>query len=247
MREIDEIILHCSATPHTQDIGAAEIRRWHTMPEPNGRGWSHIGYHYVIRRSGQVEACLPLEMPGIHCSGHNARSVGICLVGGGLYGEDPYFADEQFESLAGVIRELRQRWPLASIHGHNEYAQKACPVYSVPGFLEMYGFARDPWPRARWPHFRPSEFTSSGCPDLWGGGPMPGAWAGALDALEKLRKEAGRPLILARTEWKPSVPSLSCGIRTEDARAFTDAAMRAGFDSALASGGMVTLYKVGQA
>ena len=77
---------------------------------------------------------------------------------------------------------------------------------------------------------------------------MPRTWEEALDALEQLRREVGRPLILARTEWKPSVPSLSCGIRVaEDARSFTDAAMRAGFDSALASGSMVTVYKVGQA
>lgn len=47
MRELDRIILHCSATPEGRDIDAAIIRKWHTNPQPYGRGWSDIGYHYV--------------------------------------------------------------------------------------------------------------------------------------------------------------------------------------------------------
>ena len=44
------IIIHCSATKPSMDIGVKEINEWHLQ-----RGWSGIGYHYVIRRNGDLE------------------------------------------------------------------------------------------------------------------------------------------------------------------------------------------------
>jgi len=40
-------VVHCADTPAEMDIGATEIRRWHTEE----RKWDDIGYHYVIRSS----------------------------------------------------------------------------------------------------------------------------------------------------------------------------------------------------
>jgi N-acetylmuramoyl-L-alanine amidase len=77
MREITHIVMHCTATPGTADIGAAEVNRWHLQ-----RGWSGIGYHFVIRRNGTVEAGRPIEKKGAHVAGFNAKSVGISLAGG---------------------------------------------------------------------------------------------------------------------------------------------------------------------
>lgn len=85
MRTIDSIIIHCAYTPPGMDIGATEIRRWHVEE----RGWKDIGYHYVVRRDGDVEPGRDLdgdgdvvEEVGAHAAGHNAHSIGICLVGG---------------------------------------------------------------------------------------------------------------------------------------------------------------------
>ena len=62
MRDITEIFLHCSATWSKQDIGLKEITAWHTAPKSKGgRGWSHVGYHYIIRRDGTVEKGCPIE------------------------------------------------------------------------------------------------------------------------------------------------------------------------------------------
>lgn len=77
MRSINQIIVHCSATKPGMDIGVLEIRRWH-----KDRGFSDIGYHFVIRRSGRIENGRPAKKPGAHAKGHNADSIGICLVGG---------------------------------------------------------------------------------------------------------------------------------------------------------------------
>lgn len=76
MRRIDEIIVHCSATPRGRRVTAKDIDGWHRE-----RGFRCIGYHYVIGLDGEVEERAESEA-GAHCKGHNARSIGVCYVGG---------------------------------------------------------------------------------------------------------------------------------------------------------------------
>ncbi len=73
----DHIVVHCSATKPSQDVGASEIRQWYL-----DRGLSNIGYHLVIRRDGPVENGRPLSNVGAHVRGYNRVSIGICLSGG---------------------------------------------------------------------------------------------------------------------------------------------------------------------
>ena len=71
------IIVHCSATSPSSDIGADEIDDMHLR-----RGWSGIGYHQVIRRDGEIEFGRHFDESGAHVKGQNFRSVGVCLIGG---------------------------------------------------------------------------------------------------------------------------------------------------------------------
>jgi hypothetical protein len=241
MRSITEIFLHCSATWSNQDVGAAEIRRWHTLPEPQGRGWKDIGYHYVIRRNGAVENGRPLEQAGAHCTGHNAHSIGICMVGGGPNGEDNSFTEAQFDALARIIKRLRKQYPMTNIYGHNEFANKKCPVFSVPAFLRRYSISKyaNCWDNARWPHFKASEFS-----ELWGEGDMPAVWIRTLDALEALRLEYGKPIVLLKTEWKADVPALIVDLKIPASarQSVIRKAMDAGFGSARAIENGVRVY-----
>jgi N-acetylmuramoyl-L-alanine amidase len=131
MRRITEIILHCAASRPDQDIGAAEIDAWH-----RARGWSGIGYHWVIRRDGTIEAGRPEAQMGAHVRGHNQSTIGVCLVGGYAASADDapedHFTLEQLRALAGLLRDLRRRFPGASVTGHNAYAAKGCPGFRVP-------------------------------------------------------------------------------------------------------------------
>ena len=77
MRNIDSIIVHCSATKAGQDFTAADIDCWHRE-----RGFNGIGYHYVIRLDGKLEKGRDVSLAGAHCRGWNERSVGICYIGG---------------------------------------------------------------------------------------------------------------------------------------------------------------------
>ena len=130
MRNIDTIVLHMSYTPPSRDIGAADIRRWHV----NDQGWRDIGYHWVIRRGGAIEQGRPETERGAHVAGHNAHSLGICLVGGRA--EDAQVVEcnytlHQWDALRELLSELSIRYPLARIVGHNDLVARGCPGFNA--------------------------------------------------------------------------------------------------------------------
>ena len=100
-RQIDEIIVHCSATREGRDFSAADIRRWHVAD----RHFSDIGYHFVVRIDGSIEAGRPLRRPGAHCRAHNRRSVGVCYIGG--LDRNGHPADTRTPARAAIRRTRR--------------------------------------------------------------------------------------------------------------------------------------------
>ena len=125
----DFFIIHCADTPKDMDIGVHEIRRWHV--EENG--WADIGYHFVIKRDGTVEAGRDQDAPGAHARNYNDKSIGICLVGG-----KPTFnfTTAQMQALDTLCRTLRVEYPTAKIIGHNEVATKPCPMFDARAWAE---------------------------------------------------------------------------------------------------------------
>ena len=129
MRTITEIIIHCSATVEGKDFSVKDIDRWHRE-----RGFKMVGYHYVIRLDGTIEQGRPLEMIGAHCTGHNAHSIGICYIGGLDRSGNPKDTRTQVQKdvLWRLVKSLQKRFPSATVHGHREFANKACPCFEVP-------------------------------------------------------------------------------------------------------------------
>ena len=129
MRKINEIIVHCAATREGRDFTVEDITRWH-----KARGFATIGYHYVIYRDGSIHEGRPLEQIGAHCVGHNKHSIGICYIGGcASDGKTPKDTrtPEQKEALLALLRRLKAQFPNATIHGHRDFAAKACPSYDA--------------------------------------------------------------------------------------------------------------------
>ena len=128
MRKIDKIIIHCSATPEGRDVKMETIRDWHLK-----RGWSDIGYHYVIELDGKIVPARPLERIGAHCRGENTSSIGICYVGGVDKDMKPKDTrtDAQRAALHSLLYDLTDNFAKATIHGHNEFSSKACPSFNV--------------------------------------------------------------------------------------------------------------------
>ena len=140
MRKINKIIIHCSATPEGKDFTVQQIRQWHTTPKPKGNGWLDIGYHFVIYRDGSVHAGRPVDQIGAHTSGYNANSIGICYIGGcAADGKTPKDTRTEAQRLAlvALVKELKASYPSATVHGHNEFANKACPSFIVKNDPEL--------------------------------------------------------------------------------------------------------------
>lgn len=129
MRPINEIIVHCTATPEGRPVTVAEIDSWHRV-----RGWSGTGYHRVIGLNGERWAGRPLDKIGAHCEGHNERSIGVVYAGGvardGKTAKDTRNAAQANALLAELV-ELRDRFNIKKVSGHNEYANKACPSFDA--------------------------------------------------------------------------------------------------------------------
>lgn len=126
------IVVHCSATRPVQDIGVKEIRQWH-----KAKGWQDIGYHFVIRRDGRIEKGRPANVIGSHVAGHNADSVGVCMVGG-LADKAPWapaasYTPAQWKALEGLLKTLVKAYPKAKVRGHRDFPKvaKACPCFDA--------------------------------------------------------------------------------------------------------------------
>lgn len=148
-QDIDAIVIHCSATREGVDVRASDIDKWHKE-----RGWSMIGYNYVIDLDGTVEIGRPLSMSGAHCAdkgfsgkSYNLHSIGICYVGGldkNGHSKDTR-TDAQKLSMHKLVMELIEKYPITDVLGHrdaspdkngdgvitkNEWV-KTCPCFDV--------------------------------------------------------------------------------------------------------------------
>ena len=141
----DTLVIHCSATPSTMDIGVEKIREWHV----DDNKWDDVGYHHVIRRCGTLEPARPEEMQGSHNPQTNYRSVAVCLIGGSdANGKwENNFTDAQFITLKSLILDLLKRYEIKEdfkqikkIIGHYQVDnKKECPSFKVPEWLEQNG------------------------------------------------------------------------------------------------------------
>lgn len=141
-QNVKRIYVHCSATGPSQDIGCIEIDAMH-----RARKFAEIGYHVVIRRlanfyKATVEMGSRTFMEvGAHVKGANAKSVGVCMVGGVKDdGKTPEanFTLEQYKDLYNVLVFLKECYPEAEIMGHHKTdTGKACPCFDVRLFVEL--------------------------------------------------------------------------------------------------------------
>lgn len=129
-RFIDEIIYHCTATQEGKDYTVNDIRAWH-----KARGFSDVGYHYIVYRDGRIMLGRPVGQVGAHVSGHNTGTIGISYVGGvAKDGKTPKDTrtPAQVASSLWLVAELRKiHRGIKRVTGHNKYAAKACPSFNV--------------------------------------------------------------------------------------------------------------------
>jgi len=143
-RDITEVVVHWSATYLNQDIGSEEIHDWHTQ-----RGFSGIGYHYVIRKDGRIQRGRPIDRTGAHAkdNGHNNFSIGLCMVGGyncmtGTPNSEKHVSgasinQDQIDSLDDFLDAFYTSWPGGQVWGHVDVDNKG----KVDPGMDMQEFA----------------------------------------------------------------------------------------------------------
>lgn len=129
-RRIDEIIVHCTATPAGRKVTVEDLRHQHV----DINGWDDVGYHYVVYADGTVAEGRPVDKAGAHCRGHNENTIGVAYTGGLLQdGKTP--ADtrtpEQRKALEQLIGRLVKTYGIVKISSHSDYAAKACPCFDA--------------------------------------------------------------------------------------------------------------------
>lgn len=152
--ETKYVVIHCSATKPDMDIGRDEIDEWH-----RARGWSGIGYHYVVcrgARDGTVQVGRNLNEVGAHVHGFNRVSVGICWVGGLDENGDPVDnrTPNQKMALRALITMAQWTWPGAEIVGHRDLS----PDVDGDGIIEPWEWLKD------CPCFDVREWVAAGFP-----------------------------------------------------------------------------------
>jgi N-acetylmuramoyl-L-alanine amidase len=148
VRDINLIVIHCTASPNGKPVSIETIRAWH-----KARGFNDVGYHYVINVDGNVMNGRPEEIAGAHAKGFNLHSIGVSLVGGtgGPDKQNPgAYSPEQLDALRIVVRDLLIRFPGSKVKGHRDLSPdldgdgeiepsewiKLCPSFDVMKWIQ---------------------------------------------------------------------------------------------------------------
>lgn len=124
LKDINLIVIHCSATRENQDYTFEQLKKDHRL-----RGFTAAGYHIYIRKDGSTFYGRPFTTCGAHVSGHNRNSIGICYEGGYSNKMKPKDTrtEEQIEelilSLLYVLKKIKKAGgdiKLVRITGHRD-------------------------------------------------------------------------------------------------------------------------------
>ena len=149
-RDINEIIIHCSATKEGINVTSDSIDRSHkarkfsSYVDAKGRT-RYIGYHFIIHLDGTIEACRPILKIGCHASGRNSHSIGICYIGGldardtdGHMIKDTR-TPQQKASLINLIKQLTAQYPsIVRVIGHRDTS----PDLNGNGIIDPYEYIK---------------------------------------------------------------------------------------------------------
>lgn len=163
-QKLKYLVIHCTATPEGRDVSAADIRRMHTSPKPQGRGWRQVGYTDLFRLDGTRERLVKNNEDAYvdgwevtnGAAGFNSVSRHIVYAGGvAKDGKTPQDTrtPAQRNAMAEYVQDFHRRHPDVKIIGHRDLSPdrngngkvepnewtKACPSFEVSEWLESIG------------------------------------------------------------------------------------------------------------
>ena len=140
---------------HTKEEGLLQLKAIQDLHQ-NIRGWSDIGYHFVLDQSGRLYQGRPFlngnvplhSVPtlalGAHVGGHNTGNIGVCMLG--CY-HPPWIptctdmlSEPALDSLAVTFAFLAERYGVSpdALRGHRQFEQAStsCPGSNNMAILE---------------------------------------------------------------------------------------------------------------
>ena len=151
-KELQYLVIHCTATPAGREVTSVDIRAWHTAPtSAGGRGWKQGGYTDLFHLDGTVERLVENNEDGWvdnweitnGAASYNGVSRHIVYAGGCDRNMRPQDTrtPAQRAALAEYVREFHRRHPNVRIVGHRDLpnVHKACPSFDVAAWLKEIG------------------------------------------------------------------------------------------------------------
>ena len=130
-RHVDRVFLHCTASSYDHHDDIEIVRKWHLA-----RGWSDVGYHFMIHKDGSMSEGRPLERTPAAQKGHNKGTIAIAMHGG-MHAKDD-FSTKQIVTLREFCEQIRAAYDGdITFHGHSEVVIRDCPVYDYKAFLGL--------------------------------------------------------------------------------------------------------------
>ena len=126
MREINKLIIHCTASDvSVHDMDAIKyLRKWHV----EANGWNDIGYHFCISKTNGIQFCRPIKLIGAHTHGENEDSIGIVLTGNEVFSQSQFKNLEELCAVLCFIYELDE----TAIFPHSHFNKgKTCPNFAI--------------------------------------------------------------------------------------------------------------------
>lgn len=151
MAKLNNLVIHCTATPEGRKVSSQEIRAWHTNPvSKGGRGWKQVGYTDLFHLDGTTERMVANnEDANVDsweitngATGYNNTSRHVVYVGGvARDGKTPKDTrtSGQLKAMEAYVKDFHRRFPGVKIIGHNQVAAKACPSFDVQRWLRSIG------------------------------------------------------------------------------------------------------------
>jgi N-acetylmuramoyl-L-alanine amidase len=133
---IKYIVVHCTATPPEATIESIK-NYWKEKLE-----WENPGYHYIIKRNGDIVNLFPEDKVSNGVKGFNKNSVHISYIGGVDKNNQPIDnrTDAQIHAMFNKLVALSEKYPNATILGHRDFpgVTKMCPSFDVKQWLNNY-------------------------------------------------------------------------------------------------------------
>lgn len=117
----DMIVLHHAAA---KECTPQQVHQWHL-----NNGWSGVGYHFFVSRSGKIYRGRPEDTIGAHATNYNSNSIGICFEGDYTAQSMP---KAQLEAGKELVAYLKDKYKITKVKGHRDLMATSCPGKNFP-------------------------------------------------------------------------------------------------------------------